>query len=132
MSAGILRKAAALMRERAEKASTGEPWETSRHYDSLWMVDLKPSLGPIDLNEPTENSLGADGCQQFENPRFFAVCRDQAEHIAAWHPGTALAVAALLDGEAEWAETTPNHKHLPYLEPFLAVARAYLGEGEPQ
>ena len=76
MSAETLRRAAALMRERAEAATThpfGRSWTASPHGDvhtgySEWICD------------------SADG--------------GTAEHIASWHPAVALAVADWLDAEA--------------------------------
>lgn len=104
MSADLLTRAAAAMRERAEAAQEG-PWrrgdidtfaEAGFHID---YTDVEPGVcGGID---PAD-----------------------AEHIASWHPAVALAVADWLDSEVnEWGE-------LPHmLNPHsLAVARAYLGE----
>lgn len=59
------------------------------------------------------------------------------KHIAAWHPGVALAVADWLDDEARKAAQTDGYEHSSayplmlsgYRLP-LAVARAFLGEAE--
>lgn len=133
--AAQLRAAAKLMRERAEKASTRERWESEKHYDSLYLVDMKPSLGPVDLDEPTDNSLGTDGAQPFENPRIFMAGHEQAEYIASMHPGVALAVADWLEAEADRAAEIDGFEDsaayplmLAGFRHSLAVARAYLGE----
>lgn len=87
MSADLLREAAALMRERAEKASRG-PW---RHESNLGKVPasvVHAAPGAIrgkDRDLPvTADTFGRDGA-----------------HIASWHPAVALAVADLLDERAK-------------------------------
>ena len=130
--AAELRQAASLLRERANAASTGERWESAKHYDALYMVDLKPSLGLIDLGEPTDNSLSTDGSQPFENPRFFLIGHEQAEYIASMHPAVALAVADWLENEADAADLVQRtaidpHEMLGLPDRHaLAVARAVL------
>lgn len=115
MSVETLRRAAALMRERARFAVPaipgGEtndplPWEASPHgvhgMAGDWICD----------------SSGGE----------------RAEHIASWHPAVALDVANLLDTEAdrsEWARplvTFDGPTLRPVDEDILAIARAYLGE----
>jgi hypothetical protein len=105
----FLRKAASAMKIQAQRASTGERWESEKHYDSLYLVDLKPSLGPIDFHDPVSNSLGTDDCSPFENPRSFLVGRDQADHIAGMHPLVVLALAALLEATATDADVDLVH-----------------------
>lgn len=68
MSADVLRKAAALMRERAE-AATGGPWLAYGH--------TVEGAGTVYFDK---HSLHGD-----------------ADHIASWHPAVALAVADWLD-----------------------------------
>jgi hypothetical protein len=97
MSAETLRRAAALMRGRAEAATRG-PWE-SGEYGHL-----------------SRSGAGA-GRLAFGKVEW----RPDAEHIASWHPAVALAVADWLDETAlrwEWVEER---------ELALAAARAYLG-----
>ena len=102
--ADLLRRAAALMRERAEAA--GSEWNADvEPGDSLhlWVTDCDPS-------DPTGETAmqrlvgGADA--------------PWSEHIASWHPAVALAVADWLD---EVGATDDD------AIAALAVARAYLG-----
>lgn len=110
MSAELLREAAALMRERADSATTG-PWKfphrgfpgvvTSR-AGNLWSSSGKGRCGQIN-HEP------------------------DAEHIASWHPAVALAVADLLDQFARAAIGTTSYGDLPFEDNVADIARAYLG-----
>jgi hypothetical protein len=108
MSAEVLREAAALMRERAEYATTG-PWTTPEPEDEYW--------GPRDVVGPGEPGFRYLICERAGN---------DAEHIASWHPAVALAVAdwlercvrLLADGRSCYG---------PEVESALAVANAYLG-----
>lgn len=104
MSAEIVRRAAALMRERAEGSRM---WYPSEHHDGMdeapWMDrEWWSSVGLSDL---------------------------AADHIASWHPTVALAVADWLDHVADRAEKAPKRNYL--VRDALAVARAYLGEQVP-
>lgn len=99
MTAETLRKAAALMRERAKPARAGS-----------WFAE------------------GAEIFAEWEHaPRYIAVCdasipegnRANAEHIASWHPGVALAVA-------DWLDACVRRPNFAITE-ALAVATAYLG-----
>lgn len=101
----ILCRAAALMRERAEAATPGQ-WTVTFGFVGARRV-------------PFVSIPGQDGARM---PR-----QDDAEHIAAWHPAVALAVADWLDLEAEFA--TGADPGLASNE-ALAVARAYLGEAD--
>ena len=104
--AETLRRAAALMRERAEAATPG-----------LWVAAVvrgRPIVfDTADLPEPVvfdeEFTVG------------------NAEHIASWHPAVALAVADWLEAAArdEEADVVTAGRGDDYP---LAVARAYLGE----
>lgn len=109
MSAETLRRAASLMRERAEKATPG-PWRVSGHD----VVN--------DYEQVAETWLKVD-----------------AEHIAGMHRGVALAVADWLDREADGQDLIDSVErvsveidgevevaHSTYPE-ALAVARAFLG-----
>jgi hypothetical protein len=117
------------MRQRAQRASTGERWESGKHYDSLYLVDMKPSLGPIGFFDPVNDFLLVEGCQPFENPRIFLVGHDQADHIASWPPAAALAVADWLELAAVLCEATvfPYDDEV-FTRRALAVAQEHLGE----
>ena len=113
MTAETLRRAAALMRERAEAA--GRDWNADcEPGDSLhlWVADHDPR-DPSGQTATQRLVGGADA--------------PWSEHIASWHPTVALAVADWLDAYAERLEVLghaigSNHGQA------LAVARAYLGE----
>ena len=110
MSADTLRKAAALMRERAEAALRG-PWEA---------LGSEHALGYFDVVQPAD----------MDREIAARVWPSNAEHIASWHPAVALAVADWLDGVA-WAIDSDDELAEPgFGEPTaaFAVARAYLGE----
>lgn len=109
MSSDLLRRAAALMRERAE-AAVLSPWQAVEGASSSWWVEC-PNTADIALDLHGEN----------------------ARHIASWHPAVALAVADWLDSMASRAESRialggdeaavwSHERHA------LAVATAYLGE----
>ena len=129
MSADILRRAASLMRERAEAATSG-PWEFRPRRGTESMFDNPATIGFVDaagyfvmLREgtwTTENDMG---------------------YIASWHPAVALAVADMLDeaaltvevmGPWDWdypegpMDATGSLR--PEVRRALAVAQAYLGE----
>lgn len=100
-----IRKAAALMRERAGKASFGPWWAAS---DGLVWAD-RPG-DPVSGSEQVED----------------------AQHIASWHPTVALAVADWLERVAYAIEIDDPDDLLGLGEPTAArrVAGAYLGEAE--
>lgn len=105
MTAEMLRRAASLMRERAEGATSGGPrWET----------------GPDEMHGPSHAIVypaDSDSAVAF-------AASDNAEHIASWHPAVALAVADWLDACALVCEVKADAvKHHA-----LTIARAYLGE----
>ena len=119
MSAEVLRRAAALMRERAEAATPG-PWQVTEDVDTgeRFVYDTRRT----ELAQVAEWSTGLG------NPR----------HIASWHPAVALAVADWLDATAHRVDmgkprrggVAPgrnNHSWRGSRE-ALKVARAYLGE----
>lgn len=114
----LLRRAAALMRERAEKATPGT-WQANP--DGLVWAN------PPRLGDPVSGSTEIE----------------DAQHIASWHPAVALAAADWLEAEArihdapdavrsgmekatgqEW-EVRATVSTLPLAAAF---ARAYLGE----
>lgn len=100
MSAEVLRRAAALMRERARAATSG-PWES------------------IPAGAWTGRVFGDDDEMVAKTSTETPDNHGNAEHIASWHPAVAFAVADLLiEASVDW----PEHPAA------LAVARAYLGE----
>jgi len=117
VTAALLREAAALMRRRAEAATTG-PWATThisesavanQHIIERWFV------------------MGCFGSDPGNQTGPAAVCEYEpdGEHIASWHPAVALAVAGWLDLVARLLDEgfDPNAETVE----ALAVARAYLG-----
>lgn len=120
MSAETLRRAASLMRERAEKATPDvcPEWTRSavRHIARNCEIECWHD-GEGDPHDGEE--VGWD--------RY-----NDAPHIASWHPAVALAVADWLDGLSievggafdpeRYADVNPNARK------GIAVARAYLGE----
>ena len=140
MSAETLRKAAALMRERAE-AEASRDWEAVDFNDDpagpLWGV-----ANDAFFNPPSDDETPWLAVEVHTGHRA------TAEHIASWHPAVALAVADWLEAEAaefeklavqsaavnlllEFAdETFAARIGIGYntLTQAIAVARAYLGE----
>lgn len=113
MSAELLREAASLMRQRATLATPG-PWGTV----------ARPRRGRLHVE--------SDQWTITQPPM-----REDAEHIASWHPGVALAVAFWLeavarswDGQADrWNALAGDRPRwsVPPSHPALAAALAYLG-----
>ncbi len=107
MSAEILRRAAALMRERAEAAPPG-PWQLD---DEEW-ADYRTAYGQeADGQAVLVASRMDDGV---------------AEHIASWHPVVTLAVADWLEDAAAYVAAYRGYTHAE--DTPLRVARAYLGD----
>lgn len=108
MTADLLRRAAALMRERAAGSLDG-PW--------IWQMDEDSgeqyvTAGPNGRDVATVNEWSQglmDGA-----------------HIASWHPAVALAVADWID-DVHANLSTYNATREAHA---FAVARAYLGESE--
>lgn len=129
-----LREAARLMRERAEAATPG-PWDrplTVRYKNVV--TAWKPA------DEPRREWLDGrpERCAVVTTPTWdtgkFMRQRGgrDLEHIAAWHPGVALAVADWLDGEASFRVAAHDFGLTGGAvtlgpDPALAVARAFLG-----
>ncbi|HEY1177559.1 MAG TPA: hypothetical protein VGF17_15485 [Phytomonospora sp.] len=120
MSVETLRRAAQLMRERAEAANAG-PWTAEPIGSEGYRVYGAPAVGitPRHKRRPVVAACTWEP---------FLASKADAEHIAAWHPAVAIAVAAWLDSEAMYvedfglaADVTTAHA--------VAVAEAYLGEG---
>jgi hypothetical protein len=106
--AETLRSAATLMRQRADKAPSG-PWRVEAGH-----------LGGMPEYVMSADDGGAVA-ESWREP-------GAAAHCASWHPLVALAVADWLEIEAAVVE-----RQLPdgsgVIHQALAVARAYLGEG---
>ena len=102
MSAELLRRAASLMRERAERGP-----------DHPWTVDSDDQI-------IAAYSLGEVVIADYINETW-------TEHIASWHPTVALAVADWLSDALEAHLHVRVGNHPSYLK-AVEVARAYLGE----
>lgn len=101
MSADTLRRAAALMRERAEAATPG-PWEVDHFGHGV-------------------RERSGRGLASAHN----AKC-EVAAHIASWHPAVAMAVAEWLEVTARDVGTSSLAFHAA-----TAAATAYLGDPTP-
>jgi hypothetical protein len=102
VSAETLRRAAALMRERAEAATPGP-----------WIGEYSGHTGHVVMDAESTSALDhVASCSHYR-------AAFDSEHIASWHPTVALAVADLLDVIATWDWVADPEA--------LAVARAYLG-----
>jgi hypothetical protein len=99
----VIRQAARLVRQRAEAATKG-PW--TAHPDGL--------VWPERLGDPVSGSTEPE----------------DAEHIASWHPGVALPVAALLNAIADDMERHPRDWAAKVVAAEARdAARACLGTG---
>lgn len=131
MSAEILRRAASLMRERAEAATEG-PWRFEPEGDS--------ECGePGCCSDYWENRIWGGGVVIAES---HLTSGPDSTHIASWHPAVALAVAKAMgdvahaweiaDESADGWVYDADDNHYRFDETvdggWLAVARAYLGE----
>lgn len=130
MSAETLRKAAALMRERAEAATAG-PWierqEHGRDFtDEGWSYVAVSSL-PLSIRSDRQWPDVAATAWPGEDGLDEAV--ENSTHIASWHPAVALAVADWLDELAGyWEDSARFGIEASARHPALTVARTYLGE----
>ena len=117
MSGDVLRRAAGLMRERAEAATPG-PWFADDVYGTV-TAGLRSAREAYDREYDNSDP----------DPWVIPESQDSStyvpdlRHIASWHPAVALAVADWLDGEAAFCEA----EDVPPTPQALAVARAYLG-----
>ena len=92
MTADTLRRAAALMRDRAEAATQG-PWRRVRSGGMVVTDDAESTCNPPKV------LLVADRTRE-----------PNTQHIASWHPAVALAVADWLDSEANrWESANDRH-----------------------
>lgn len=126
MSAEVLRRAAALMRERAEAATdAGYGWQ---------LADL-PGANEVwaDRDAAGHDAFMVATTATRLNPNLGVTGHADAAHIASWHPGVALFAAEWLEQAADWREENPGEVDPdPDLtevnDPALVFARAYLGE----
>lgn len=120
MSAELLRRAASLMRERAEAARPG-PY-TADAAPEMWNnpIVCGPEY-PAEEEGRTHRFVIAE-CHGFSKPA-------NAAHIASWHPAVALAVADWLDACADYIELAmaghPGWKAA--VHHAETIARDYLG-----
>lgn len=123
MSAEILRRAAALMRERAKAA---------RMADGAASWAAIPGLDPADngwivAHEPTDADYDTTVARVIYDYEGYV-----SRHIASWHPTVALAVADWIEGHAsDLASSGGSLSSCDSpgdVQQALAVARAYLGE----
>jgi hypothetical protein len=132
MSAELLRRAAALMRERAEAATPG-PWIT--HEMGNVFVGNQADGRTSGLWEIVH--MSGDDLRDLI-PEAATRNRADAEHIASWHPAVALAVADWLEEVAAWDDEgcgrVPGIEQTNYPDAVMGslacattVARAYLG-----
>jgi hypothetical protein len=123
MSADTLRRAASLMRERAEAVSYPSPWSVGGGTCSVRCNDGRNYVA---------STYGGVGTEEVA-----------AAHIASWHPTVALAVADWLEATADRHDAildnfTPGSRvgavtaaeNVTAWEQALAVAHAYLGESQ--
>lgn len=129
MSADLLRRAAAAMRERAEAAQSESPWDAA----GMWwypVMEIAEDGRAVERSHGFHLVVDAHGSGMAAH----AASHSDAEHIASWHPAVALAVADLLDAEAALIDGVAEHPdlHMPIngarVDLLLAVARIYLGE----
>jgi hypothetical protein len=118
--AETIRRAAALMRERAEAATPG-PWlgVMGMFKDGGWPCVIAAQGDREDAQTWLMGAGNNDSAREAN-----------ATHAGSWHPLVALAVADVLDNEAHAAELLGEDAdaiNLPDAR-ILKVARAYLGE----
>ena len=119
--ADLLRRAAALMRERAEAATSG-PWEFRPRRGFESMRDNPATIGFLDT------------------AGYFVMLREgtwtteaDMTHVVSWHPAVALAVADWLDAEAASHRADlvgPFPSACCRMSQARAVARAFLGSDD--
>lgn len=114
--AETLRRAAKLMRERAEGCETrGWHWVAlgEKRYPQRISADGNLSVIAETFIDPAHRPY-------------------EAEHIASWSPPVAAAVAEWLDAAASTAERTEAEGASVHPDSYaFKVARAYLGEAQP-
>lgn len=120
MSAARIRAAAAAMRERAEAAQDVRGVSTWQFGGLTW----------CDQSGESYDILGGAATV------VHGAREEEAEHIASWHPAVALAVAMLLDNEANLIDSVTEYAglHQPLntarVQLLLDIANAYLGTSD--
>jgi hypothetical protein len=117
MSADLLRRAAALMRERAEPFKD-ERWIAAGEWLAVETNGCNCAGGSVG-SYAHEPSCGQEPLAHIGN-------REATQYIASWHPAVALAVADWLDLVARLLDEGSTSPAEP--GSALAVARAYLDE----
>lgn len=120
--ADLIRRAAALMRQRAEAATDG-PWRAHDTYLSHGGYTATVLSG-----EGNGTELRA-WLPTFSNETSMTVRNvyPDAEHIASWHPLVGLAVADWLDSWEDF-EFEPDSSYAEDHRAAVKVARVYLAE----
>lgn len=119
-----LRRAAALMRARAIAATPG-PWGVGN--DTLIATEVEQvSRGHCRYQHEVARVVEDIDREDSGNP---VSERNDAEHIASWHPHVAIAVAELLERQAAFIEKYGDFSDVEDLGDAnaLSVALAYLG-----
>lgn len=122
MSADLLRRAAAKIRENAEAATPG-PWSMDPHSYGADRFVRRQSTSPR-FCYPAHARVS--GTVSYHEDEGALEAKRDAEHIASWHPDVALAVAKLLDNLAVDYEAIDLDGDTA--DDAFALARAYLGE----
>ena len=126
MRAEMLRRAASLMRERAEAATPGS-----------WSVEVRRDGSPRGVIAGYDDVIAPGhvecmsycygGTSTLEGERL----AEDAEHIASWHPAVALAVAKVLESDADCMDMVTVDGFTDEASGFessIELARAYLRE----
>ena len=127
--ADLLRRAAAKARETAKDTTEG-PWRAAL---------FDPATGNYPDPDEYGDTYGCGGVfpQRIGSPAVLATSGEvraaNAQHIALWHPGVALAVADLLESEATHHADDPSFERGsdPLCDTWphaVGIARALLGE----
>lgn len=116
-----LRRAAALLRERASAATSG-PWTYNTDDPERVAVDAPPGRALVDV------LLGSTDTREH-----YPQATADAEYVALMHPPVALLLAAVLDTTAEEYEGVPSLTLADQMYAAdLALARAILRESADQ
>lgn len=121
MSADLLRKAAALMRERAGSAAIMAPppwWSRGVWFHHFPVIDSLDEYEAVPWPAVGYGSTGADVVGH-------NVRQELSDHIASWHPDVAFAAAEAMEQHAHLHDTY-DCWNVPCAHD--AWARAYLGE----
>ena len=117
----LLRRAAALMRERAQAATPG-PWGVGNDTNVVRGVEVTGPGSYTCIQSVAEVDDYRCDWDRDEAVEISPEC--DAEHIASWDPDVALAAADLVWRLAQCWDALPQYVQFA----ALAKARAYLGE----